>query len=167
MDLSRDLEIIALQERELQFRSFNADLAWQLGLRLRELAASRSASVVIDVRRFGHPLFYAALGGSSPDNCEWVRRKGNVVARFHRSSYAVGLTLQEKNETLFDKYGLSLARYASHGGSFPIAVVSAGIIGSVTVSGLSQRADHELVVEALCGEIGRDYADLALPNSTG
>src|SRR6266851_4222587 len=48
-----------------------------------------------------------------------------------------------------------------------IAVVSAGIIGSVTVSGLSQRADHELVVEALCGEIGRDYADLALPNSTG
>jgi uncharacterized protein (UPF0303 family) len=37
----------------------------------------------------------------------------------------------------------------------------------VTISGLSQRADHELVVEALCGEIGRDYADLALPKSAG
>jgi len=167
MEFSRDLEIIALQERELRFRSFNADVAWQLGLRLRELAVARNASVVIDVRRFGQPLFYAALGGTSPDNCEWVRRKGNVVARFHRSSYAVGLMLQQKKETLFDKYGLSLARYASHGGSFPIAVSSAGIIGSVTVSGLSQRADHELVVEALCCAIGRDYADLALPNGAG
>src|SRR5258708_39755895 len=136
-------------------------------MRLAEPAASRAGLMVIQVRPFGYPVFDARAAGSSTDNCEWVRRKGNVVARSHRSSYAVGLTLQEKNETLFDKYGLSLARYASHGGSFPIAVVSAGIIGSVTVSGLSQRADHELVVEALCGEIGRDYADLALPNSTG
>src|SRR5260370_3654283 len=92
MDLSRDLEIIALQERELQFRSFNADLAWQLGLRLRELAASRSASVVIDVRRFVHPLFYAALAGSSPDNCEWVRIKGKVFAPFNLRSYELYMT---------------------------------------------------------------------------
>jgi uncharacterized protein (UPF0303 family) len=167
MELSADLEIISHQERELQFRSFSAGVAWQLGVRLRELAVSRNASVVIDVRRFGQPLFYAAFEGTSPDNYEWARKKSNVVARFHRSSYAVGLTLRAKNETLFDKYGLPPARYASHGGSFPIAVSGAGIIGSVTVSGLSQRADHELVVEALCGEIGRDYADLALPNSAG
>jgi len=167
MELGRDLEIIAIQERELQWRSFNADVAWQLGLRLRELAVSRNASVVIDVRQFGQPLFYAALDGTSPDNYAWVRKKSNVVARFHRSSYAVGLNLRQKNETLFDKYGLSPARYASHGGSFPIAASGAGIIGSVTVSGLSQRADHELVVEALCGQIGRDYTNLALPTRAG
>lgn len=167
MELGRDLEIIALQERELQLPSFDADVAWQLGLRLRELAVSRNAPVVIDVRRFGQPFFYAALAGTSPDNREWVRKKSNVVARFHRSSYAVGLILRQKNETLFDKYGLPPARYASHGGSFPIAISIAGIIGSVTVSGLSQRADHELVVEALCNEIGRDYAVLALPKSAG
>lgn len=103
MELSRDLEIIALQERELQLRSLNADVARQLGLRLRELAVSRNAAVVIDVRRFGQPLFYAALVGTSPDNREWARKKSNVVARFHRSSYAVGLILRQKNETLFDK----------------------------------------------------------------
>jgi len=96
MELSRDLEIIALQERELQLRSFNSDIAWQLGVRLRELALSRNASVVIDVRRFGQPLFYAALAGTSPDNREWARKKSNVVARFHRSSYAVGLILRQK-----------------------------------------------------------------------
>jgi uncharacterized protein (UPF0303 family) len=35
-------------------------------------------------------------------------------------------------------------------------------VGSVTVSGLPQRADHELVVEALCGIVGKDYAALKL-----
>ena len=33
---------------------------------------------------------------------------------------------------------------------FRLRVAGAGIVGSVTVSGLPHRADHELVVEALC-----------------
>lgn len=163
MDLALDLEKIATQERELQFASFDSDVAWKLGVRLRELATSRRAAIVIDVRRFGQPLFYCALAGTSPDNYAWVRRKINVVTRFHRSSYAVGLDLQRQNKTLFDKYGLPLTQYAAHGGSFPIMVSGAGIVGCVTVSGIPQRSDHELVVEALCLETGRDYKALALP----
>jgi uncharacterized protein (UPF0303 family) len=34
----------------------------------------------------------------------------------------------------------------------------------VTVSGLPQRADHELVVEALCLHLGRDYQQFKLPD---
>ena len=64
--------------------------------------------------------------------------------------------------SLFEKYALPQAEYAGHGGSFPIRVQGAGAIGSVTVSGLPQRADHELVVEALCAELGKNYASLAL-----
>jgi uncharacterized protein (UPF0303 family) len=122
----------------------------------------RRQAVVIDVRRFGQQLFYSALDGTTPDNPEWVRRKSNVVARFHRSSYAVGLNLKTKDETLFEKQGLPLSDYAVHGGSFPLTVAGAGVVGSATVSGLPQRADHELVVEALCVELGRDYAELRL-----
>jgi uncharacterized protein (UPF0303 family) len=85
-----------------------------------------------------------------------------VVARFHRSSYAIGLKLKAKNETLTEQQGLPLADYATHGGSFPLAVVGAGVAGCVTVSGLPQRADHELVVEALCALLGRNYEDLRL-----
>lgn len=162
MALSEDLDRITQQERELQLQRLDARVAWDLGTRLRTMAEERSLAVVIDVRRFGQPLFYAALEGTAPDNAEWVRRKSNVVARFHRSSYAVGLKLKSKNETLADQQGLSLADYATHGGSFPLTVINAGVVGSVTVSGLPQRADHELVVEALCGLLGRDFRELQL-----
>jgi len=158
-----DMEHIALQERELQLPHLDANLAWELGVRLRTMAKERALPVVIDVRRFGQPLFYSALEGTTPDNAEWVRRKSNVVARFHSSSYAVGLKLKQKNETLTEQQGLPLADYATHGGSFPLTVKGAGVVGSVTVSGLPQRADHELAVEALCGLLDRDYADFRLP----
>ena len=155
-----DLAAIATQERELCFARFDEDVAWTLGSRLRTMAVARKAGVVIDVRRFGQPIFYSALPGTTPDNAEWIRRKSNLVARFHRSSYRMGL---EMGANLFEKYALSMGDFAAHGGSFPICVQGAGVIGSVTVSGLPQRADHELVVEALCVELGKDYAKLALP----
>ena len=162
MGLSEDMERVALQERELRLPRLDARTAWDLGVRLRTMAEERGLAVVIDVRQFGQPLFYTAMEGTVPDNVEWVRRKGNVVARFHRSSYAIGLKLKAKNETLTEQQGLPLTDYATHGGSFPLTVVGAGLVGSVTVSGLPQRADHELVVEALCGLLGRDYAELRL-----
>jgi uncharacterized protein (UPF0303 family) len=160
---SEDLAAIARQEQELQFARFDEDVAWKLGSRVRELAIAKKFGVVIDVRRFGQPLFYCALTGTTPDNPEWVRRKINTVARFHKSSYAVGLELQQSGSTLAEKQGLPVADYAVHGGSFPIRIAGAGVIGAVTVSGVPQRSDHELVVESLCAELGRDYAALKLP----
>lgn len=161
MGLSEDLARVELQERELQLEHMDEQTAWEIGVRLRTMAEDRGLPVVIDVRRFGQPLFYTALKGTTPDNVEWVRRKGNCVARFHRSSYGVGLFLKIKNDSL-EARGLSAADYASHGGSFPITVRNAGIAGSITVSGLPQRADHELVVEALCSMLHRSYDDLKL-----
>ena len=162
MGLNEDLQRIAQQERELVLPRLDAQMAWELGSRLRAMAAERGLAVVIDVRRFGQPLFYAAMDGTTPDNVEWVRRKTNVVARFHSSSYVAGLKEKLKNETLTESQGLSIAEYATHGGSFPLRVGGAGVVGSVTVSGLPQRADHELVVEALCALLGKNYADLKL-----
>jgi uncharacterized protein (UPF0303 family) len=165
MDLTEDLATIARQEAALRFNSFDYDTAWRLGLSLRELALSRRQSIVIDVRRFGQPhqpLFYTALAGTTPDNQRWVQRKSNVVARFHRPSYAIGLTLEQTSRTFSDRYNLPDADYAAHGGSFPIHVAGTGIIGSVTVSGLPQREDHNLVVEALCLELHKDHDALRL-----
>ncbi len=162
MGLQEDLERITRQERELVLPRLDSETAWQLGTRLRTMAVERGLAVVIDIRRFGQPLFYTALEGTTPDNVEWVRRKSNVVARFHRSSYAIGLKDTVKNESIYTTQGLSMADYATHGGSFPLNIGGAGVVGSVTVSGLPQRADHELVVEALCALLGREYEMLRL-----
>jgi uncharacterized protein (UPF0303 family) len=165
-DNTKDLAIIARQEAELLFPTFDHDTAWRLGLALRELALTRGHSLVIDIRRFGQPhqpLFYAALPGTTPENSRWVHRKSNVVARFHRSSYAVGLTLEPTGLTVDEKYALPAADYAAHGGSFPIHVTGAGILGAVTVSGLPQREDHNFVVEALCAFLQKEHATLRLP----
>jgi len=162
MALGDDLTRIALQERTLQFDTFSENEAWTLGCRLRDTALGRNLPLVIEIRRFGQPLFFSALAGSTPDNVDWARRKANVVARFHRSSYAMGLDLEQRKLTLIERFGLGLSEYAAHGGSFPLTVSGAGLIGSVTVSGLPQRQDHELVVEVLCAELQRDYAEFRL-----
>jgi uncharacterized protein (UPF0303 family) len=162
MSVADDLARIALQEQQLQFPAFDEETAWRLGSRLSSLAVERALSLVIDIRRPARPLFYAAPPGTTPDNSGWVRRKSNVVFRFQCSSYAIGLEMEQKQSTLQDRYGLPLADYACHGGSFPIRVGGAGFIGAVTVSGLPQRDDHNLVLEALCAELGADFAALRL-----
>jgi uncharacterized protein (UPF0303 family) len=161
MGLAEDIERVALQERELRLPRFDTRIAWELGTSIKSMAEERGLSLVVDVRRFGQPLFYAALEGTTPDNPEWVRRKSNIVARYHRSSYGMGLQLKAKNQTI-EEHGHAIADFAAHGGSFPLHVEGAGIVGCVTVSGLPQRADHELVVEALCILLSRDYASLKL-----
>lgn len=166
MGLNEDLGKIALQERELRLTRLDAQVAWELGTRIRTLAIDRKLTLVVDVRRFGQPLFYAALDGTTPDNPEWVRRKNNVVAHFHRSSYAMGLSMQKQGTTLLERYGLPMADYAAGGGGFPLYVENAGVVGSLTVSGLPQRDDHNLVVEALCAHLGRDFEALRLGPET-
>jgi uncharacterized protein (UPF0303 family) len=166
MAVPEDLAAIARQEAELHLSRFDNDTAWRLGLSLRELAIARNQSIVVDIRRFGQPhqpLFYTALAGTTPDSPRWVQRKSNVVARFHRSSYAIGLTLEQNNRTFAERYSLPDADYAAHGGSFPLHVEGTGIVGSLTISGLTQREDHNLAVEALCLELHRDPAALRLP----
>lgn len=163
MGLKEDFDQIGIQERELKLPRLDAKVAWDLGSRLRDLAMERNHVVVLDVRRFGQPLFYTALEGTSPDNPEWVRRKGNVVERFHRSSLGVKLRSDIRGSSIHNRQGLPIADFAAEGGSFPLTVENAGVVGSATVSGLSPREDHELVVEALCGLLGRVYSELKLP----
>lgn len=166
MSIAEDLERIEMQERELRLPRFDAEVAWQLGTWIRSAAVERGYSLVVDVRRLEQPLFYCALDGTTGDNPEWVRRKSNVVARFHRSTYAMGLSLRSRGTTLQERQGVPLADFATDGGGVPIVVENAGLVGSITVSGLPQRSDHELVVEALCAHLGLDYAALKLGPET-
>jgi uncharacterized protein (UPF0303 family) len=102
------------------------------------------------------------MPGTSPANADWARRKRNVVELLHRPSYAVGLEEARDGRSVLAQMGLADRDFASHGGSFPILVEDVGCIGSVTVSGLPQRDDHGLVVEALATRCGVEVADIRL-----
>ena len=102
------------------------------------------------------------MPGTTPNNVDWIRRKRNVVQRFHRSSYAVGLELQQGQKTLADTIGVEARDYATHGGCFPINLRGTGCVGTITVSGLPQRDDHALVVEVLAEFLGQPLEELAL-----
>ena len=140
------------EEQELQFTKFNETTAWQIGSQLVERATSNNLPVTIDITRGDHQLFHASLHGTSPDNDEWVKRKVRLVYRFQHSSFYMGQLLKSKGRRIEEAYLLPESEYGPHGGCFPIILKDTGMIGTITVSGLSQEEDHKLVVQAI-----RDY----------
>ena len=143
------VELVAAQEQRLVFDAFPISLAHDIGQKLVETAKAQKAPVVIDLTRSGQCLFHCALDGATPDNAVWVLRKNRVVQRFHRSSLYMGALCRTKGCSLEEKFLLPQNAFAAHGGAFPITLRDSGVIGSVTVSGLPQIEDHDMVVSAL------------------
>ena len=165
--IEHDLEKIALQEKRLQFAEFNAAVAWEVGFALRSAALKRGAAIAIDIQLHGHLLFACSMPGTTPDNWEWIRQKRNVVMRYHRSSYAIGLKHARAGSTLAESTGLDRRDYATHGGSFPVLLAGTGCVGTITVSGLPQREDHSLVVSVLAEYLKLEGENLALDPAEG
>jgi uncharacterized protein (UPF0303 family) len=166
MTIEADLARIALQEERLQFSAFTLEDAWSLGQKLRAEAQARKAPVAIDISLAARQLFFAALEGSTPDNADWIRRKRNCALRFSRSSYHVKLGLDLQKTDLFTRFALKAKGYAASGGSFPLIVRGAGVVGAITVSGLPQREDHSLIVKVLAEVLGEDIKALALGDAS-
>jgi len=162
MDLDQDIARIAEQERRLRFDSFDQNTAWDLGTRLRALAVARGVGVAIEVRLARDTVFFCSMPGTSPANADWARRKRNTVEMLGQSSYRVGRSLELERSSLEAKMGLPLRDYASHGGSVPIITTGGTCIGVVTVSGLPQRDDHSMVVQALATLCGVPLSEIAL-----
>jgi uncharacterized protein (UPF0303 family) len=137
------------QEERLVFATFDNDDAWRLGCSLVDMARERALAVTVDIRCNGHQLFHTALPGTAPTHDLWIERKARVVEHLRCSSYLAGRRLAAAGEELDHTHGVDPARYATHGGSFPVRVRGVGVIGAVTVSGLPQADDHRLVVEAI------------------
>jgi uncharacterized protein (UPF0303 family) len=147
--MAEDIARIAEQERRLRPERFDEETAWELGTRLRLLAAAHGVAVAIEVRLARETVFFCAMPGTAAVNADWARRKRNTVELMARSSYGVGRAMELEGTSLQAKMGLPPRDYASHGGGFPIRVACGACVGAVTVSGLPQRDDHALVVEAL------------------
>lgn len=163
--MSRESDIARIKDQEaaIVFERFDEEEAFRLGLALRERAVTGDLPIVIDIRTWDRQLFFCAMPGSTDANADWVRRKVNVLRRFGRSTYRVALEQNRDDELFAPRHGLDPKDFVLAGGGFPIRLNNAGIVGCVTVSGLPQREDHAVVVEALSSHLGLDHAALALP----
>jgi uncharacterized protein (UPF0303 family) len=162
MPRENDVKTIIAQEQGLVFPRFDEAVAFSLGMRIRDRALREGLGLVADIRTWDRPLFYFAMPGTTGDNQHWVRRKYNLVQRVSKSSYRVVLENTSGVDHFLPRRGLDNETYVLAGGGFPIRVEGAGMIGCVTISGLHERDDHGVAVEALCEELGRDKEAFAL-----
>ena len=162
-DLSSDIRALEQQHEALRLEHFDAAMAWRLGCDLRATCEAKSYAMVIEVRLARRTVFFSSMPGSTAVNEDWARRKRNTAELFERSSYWVGRTLEQEGSTLEQKMAVSASQYASHGGALPILLRSGACVGCVTVSGVPQRQDHAIVVEALAAMCGIDAGALQLP----
>lgn len=152
------VDALTRQEEALTFTGFDESTAFTVGLALRSAALARQAPIAIDIRSASRRLFYSALPGSTPDNEDWARRKGNVALRCHASSLRVGLMLELEGRSPWPDGVLETREYAAHGGGFPVRVSGTGVVAAIAVSGLPSRQDHDLIVTVLAEHLG--VADL-------
>lgn len=142
------------QEDALVLASFDEETAYAIGSALRATALAQRHPVVIDIRSASRRLYFAALPGTTPDNEDWARRKGNVALRCHASSLRVGLMLAAEERTPWPDAALNTNDYATHGGAFPVRVRGTGVVAAIAISGLPSREDHDLIVQALARHLG-------------
>jgi uncharacterized protein (UPF0303 family) len=146
------------QEELLQFTTFTNEVACDVGMRLIDTARREGKSVTVDVSRNGQQIFHFAMPGTSADNDAWIRRKNRVVNRFGHSSFYMGRKYAAQNSSIQESALLDPAKYAPHGGAFPAIVKGVGPVGVITVSGLPQQEDHELVTRVIA-----EYLGITLP----
>lgn len=148
-NLKLQLTKIEEQEKTLIFKSFDSSSALKIGLSIVEKGKRFRKGITIDISKNGQQLFHYSFDGTAPDNDEWIKRKNNVVNRFYKSSFSIGLKLKILEKSIEEKYFLSSKDYAPYGGAFPIIIENTGVTGTITVSGLNQEEDHKLVTEAI------------------
>lgn len=154
MSYALDIATILRQENALMFASFDENDAFAIGTEIRDLLSSTGRAGLIDIRLWDRQLYCCAMKGTNAENANWVRRKVNVVRRFERSSYRKALEMADAGEVFEATNGTDPKDYAAAGGGFPIRLNEQVFIGCITVSGLPQRDDHTVVVQAIAHHLG-------------
>lgn len=136
-------------ENELLFTTFTNEDALNLGMTLIDIAKENNKSVAIHIERNRVPLFTHLMEGTSEENVFWLNRKKRIVVHYNRSSHFIDARFKEQGTTHNESSLLSSSDYQAVGGSFPIRVKSIGVIGSVTVAGLTPQLEHDYAVEGV------------------
>ena len=146
-------EKVMEQEKQLVFQAFSPEDAFALAMIMKEKAQAYPDPLSIEIIINGLTVFRYFPSGTTSDNANWLRRKHNVVDRFHISSLGFMKKLEAKGETLRSAL-LDEADYAFCGGAFPIRLKGTGVIGSIGVSGYPHENDHQIIVDSIAAFLG-------------
>ncbi len=142
------LEIVVRQEESLQLDHFDAADAWQIGLILREKGLEIGADMALHVSLLGAPVFHCGLGQPKPNFSRWIKRKEKGTLECWKSSLRLKLEALTGGNSPED-HGFSASDVVFCGGCFPLRLRGLGVVGAITVSGLSDVQDHQLAADAL------------------
>ena len=145
-----ELEKLGALEKELVFDRFTSEDALNLGLTFIRLAKELGrGGIGIKIEKNRHVLFSHLMDGTFPENGYWYDRKKNVVDRFFHSSKYVEEMFKADGTTFAESGLLDPEKFQAVGGAFPLILKNAGVIGSITVCGLTSDEDHELCVKGI------------------
>ena len=136
---------------KIELDSFSNRMALDMGLKIIALAESRNQHIAVEICRLNHSIFLYVDDKLPVDKHNWLRRKANVAKQFEESSLNVKNDLELGRMTLEKTFGLDEKDFLAKGGSIPIFVKNAGMIATITVSGLHDKEDHKIIIEALKG----------------
>ncbi|SCU91061.1 LAFA_0F01640g1_1 [Lachancea sp. 'fantastica'] len=151
----KNVEELKTLENQTRLPRFDYNIAFELGLKLREWAIELfpSKSMVLDISLpSGQCLFHTTTNkDTSFDNDIWVARKKKTVTRFGCSSFVMGQKLKAKKmDRMEDAFYIDSKEYAVHGGSIPVYVDGIdSLVAILTVSGLKQEEDHTFALTAI------------------
>ncbi len=135
--------------RKIELDNFDNRTGLEMGLAIVNLAKARNQNIAVQVERLNHIIFLFVDDNLPADKHNWLRRKANVAKHFEESSLSVKHDLNNGNMTLTETFALDGKIYLAKGGAIPLFVKNAGMIGVITVSGLHDEEDHEIIIDAL------------------
>ena len=137
--------------KRIVLEKFDNRMAYDMGAKIIALAESRKQHIAVEVSRLHHTVFLYVDDNLPMDKHHWLKRKANVARQFEESSLSVKHSLNEKGMSLEQHFGLDEKEFVAKGGAIPVFVNGAGMVAVITVSGLKDEEDHEIILEALKG----------------
>ena len=155
LNVPKLLEIIEKQEELLCFNKFDNRDALKLGVMIAEKVKESERPVAIKIYLEKILVFQYTMKGKEISHYSWAERKNQMVsATGHSSMYVM---LQNEHLGKWTEFEDDETKAFACGG-FPIKLKSGVIIGTVSISGLVDPKDHEVIVSALA-----EYSGVKVP----
>ena len=146
-------QTLAQQESRLRYAQFTRDMALELGLKNRELAAEKyHGAAAIRIIEDGAVIFAYKMPGTSRENDWWMDKKLAVSQQSGTSSLRAYVEAEAGLRPAF--WQARPDNYAACGGCVPVFMEDGSVWAYVLVSGLRHQEDHQVIADAMAWQLG-------------